>query len=93
MPLAFEIFMRSPGAEFHSFMAAKPCFQRSATTAVSSNQKVTSMAGQKPKLSANDFDPEVLRLFDKYVHGGIDRRGFLDGELRCTVEFTPADPQ
>ncbi len=27
---------------------------------------------------ASDFDPEVLRLFDAYVHGGIDRRGFLD---------------
>jgi carboxymethylenebutenolidase len=27
---------------------------------------------------ACDFDPEVLRLFDAYVHGLIDRRGFLD---------------
>jgi carboxymethylenebutenolidase len=26
---------------------------------------------------ASDFHPEVLRLFDKYVHGTIDRRGFL----------------
>ena len=43
------------------------------------------MAGQKPKLSANDFDPEVLRLFDKYVHGGIDRRGFLDGAAKFAV--------
>src|SRR5262245_36035813 len=25
-----------------------------------------------------DFDPEVLILFDAYVHGAIDRRGFLD---------------
>lgn len=32
----------------------------------------------KPRLTANDFHPEVLRLFDAYVHGGIDRRGFLD---------------
>ena len=33
---------------------------------------------------ASDFDPEVLKLFDQYVHGGIDRRGFLDrrGEVR-----------
>ena len=30
------------------------------------------------RLTAADFDPEVLRLFDQYVHGGIDRRGFLD---------------
>ena len=28
------------------------------------------MAGRKPRRSASDFDPEVLRLFDKYVHGG-----------------------
>jgi carboxymethylenebutenolidase len=32
-----------------------------------------------PRLTARDFDPEVMRLFDHYVHGRIDRRGFLDG--------------
>ena len=26
---------------------------------------------------ATDFDPDVLILFDAYVHGAIDRRGFL----------------
>jgi carboxymethylenebutenolidase len=31
---------------------------------------------------ASDFDPEVLYLFDQYVHGGIDRRGFLDRASR-----------
>ena len=31
---------------------------------------------------ASDFDPEVLRLFDQYVHGFIDRRGFLAGAAR-----------
>ena len=30
------------------------------------------------RLKASDFDPEVLRLFDAYVHGGLSRRGFLD---------------
>ena len=29
--------------------------------------------------TANDFDPEVMKLFDQYVHGRIDRRGFLSG--------------
>ena len=29
------------------------------------------------RLSADDFDPEVLVLFDAYVHGRLDRRGFL----------------
>jgi carboxymethylenebutenolidase len=28
---------------------------------------------------ASDFPQEVLNLFDKYVHGDIDRRGFLEG--------------
>jgi len=36
----------------------------------------------QPMARAGDFDPEVLRLFDKYVHGGIDRRGFLDGAAK-----------
>jgi len=27
--------------------------------------------------TASDFDPDVLLLFDAYVHGAIDRRGFL----------------
>ncbi len=40
---------------------------------------------KKPRLTAADFDPEVLRLFDQYVHGGIDRRGFLDRASRYTV--------
>jgi len=30
------------------------------------------------RLKASDFDPEVLRLFDKYVHGALNRRQFLD---------------
>ena len=28
--------------------------------------------------TAADFDPELLILFDAYVHGAVDRRGFLD---------------
>ena len=31
-----------------------------------------------PRLTAQDFDQELLILFDAYVHGGMDRRGFLD---------------
>ncbi|MDB5929923.1 MAG: Carboxymethylenebutenolidase [Polaromonas sp.] len=30
-----------------------------------------------PRLSAQDFDQELLILFDAYVHGSLDRRGFL----------------
>ena len=36
----------------------------------------------RPRLTAADFDPEVLRLFDQYVHGQLDRRGFLDRAAR-----------
>ena len=32
-----------------------------------------------PRHTANDFDPAVLKLFDQFVHGIIDRRGFLAG--------------
>jgi carboxymethylenebutenolidase len=32
--------------------------------------------------TADDFDPEVLHLFDQYVHGVIDRRGFLERAAR-----------
>ena len=35
----------------------------------------------EPKKAA-DFDQDLLNLFDKYVHGAIDRRGFLDGAAR-----------
>src|SRR5438105_9113339 len=34
---------------------------------------------------ASDFDPEVLGLFDQYVHGLIDRRGFLERAARYAV--------
>ena len=34
---------------------------------------------------AEDFDPELLILFDAYVHGDIDRRTFLDRASRFAV--------
>jgi carboxymethylenebutenolidase len=34
---------------------------------------------------ANDFDQELLILFDQYVHGQIDRRGFLDRAAKFAV--------
>jgi len=35
--------------------------------------------------TAHDFDQELLNLFDQYVHGGIDRRGFLDRAAKFAV--------
>ena len=34
---------------------------------------------------ASDFDQELLNLFDEYVHGGVDRRGFLDRAAKFAV--------
>jgi len=34
---------------------------------------------------ASDFPREVLDLFDKYVHGGIDRRTFLDEAAKFSI--------
>lgn len=36
------------------------------------------MTERLPMLRASDFDPEVLLVFDQYVHGDIDRRTFLE---------------
>jgi carboxymethylenebutenolidase len=35
--------------------------------------------------TAHDFDQELLILFDAYVHGAIDRRGFLDRASKFAV--------
>jgi carboxymethylenebutenolidase len=35
--------------------------------------------------TANEFPQELLNLFDQYVHGGIDRRGFLDRASKFAV--------
>ncbi|MFT5370019.1 MAG: carboxymethylenebutenolidase [Candidatus Latescibacterota bacterium] len=35
--------------------------------------------------TAKDFDPELLSLYDGYVHGQIDRRGFLNKAAKFAV--------
>ena len=37
------------------------------------------------RMKASDFPQELLNLFDKYIHGDIDRRAFLDGAQKFTV--------
>ena len=37
------------------------------------------------RLTAADFDQELLILFDAYVHGDLDRRGFLDRAAKFAV--------
>ena len=43
------------------------------------------MAQDTPRKQASDFPREVLGLFDRYVHGDIDRRGFIDGASKFAV--------
>ena len=38
-----------------------------------------------PQQTAHDFDQELLALFDAYVHGGLDRRGFLEKAAKFAV--------
>ena len=35
--------------------------------------------------TANEFHPEVLKWFDRYVHGDVDRRGFLNGIAKYAI--------
>jgi carboxymethylenebutenolidase len=53
-----------------------------------------------PMLRASDFDPEVLLVFDQYVHGDIDRRTFLErlgkfavGTVTATGLLAALNPQ
>lgn len=38
-----------------------------------------------PRKTAHDYDQELLSLFDAYVHGDLDRRGFLERAARFAV--------
>jgi len=40
--------------------------------------------------TASDYDPEILKLFDGYVHGKITRREFLDGAAAFAAVGTSA---
>src|SRR5436309_2014280 len=53
----------------------------SAAAVVESRRAHVSTEGVTPmeRKKASDFPPEVLKLFDGYVHGMISRRDFLDG--------------
>ena len=43
-----------------------------------------------PRKTAKDFQPEVLGLFDQYVHGVIDRRGFIAAAGRMAIGASTA---
>lgn len=41
--------------------------------------------------TAQDFAPEVLKLFDQYVHGLLSRRGFVQGAAKYTAGIVAAE--
>jgi carboxymethylenebutenolidase len=41
--------------------------------------------------TASDFAPEVLKLFDQYVHGLLSRRGFLQSAAKYTAGVAGAE--
>jgi carboxymethylenebutenolidase len=67
--------MRASGAEKRSSLDVPYAPSRSAEASMTNT----------PSSRASDFAPEVLRLFDQYVHGAIDRRGFLAEAARFAV--------
>jgi carboxymethylenebutenolidase len=41
--------------------------------------------------TAKDFDPQVLKLFDQYVHGQLSRRGFLQSTTKVVAGAVAAE--
>lgn len=41
-------------------------------------------------LTHNDFPREIIHLFDKFVHGDIDRRGFIEGAGKFSISAAAA---
>lgn len=41
--------------------------------------------------TASDFDPEILKLFDQYVHGQLSRRGFLRSAAKFAIGAVTAE--
>lgn len=53
-------------------------YEFAAVTTREQQSEANSQHTSGPRLTAKYFHPEVLRLFDQYVHGSINRRGFLE---------------
>jgi len=47
--------------------------------------------GMSERKTAKDLQPEVLRLFDQYVHGALSRRGFLSAAGKYAVGAVTAE--
>ncbi len=49
------------------------------------------MTTSTPRKTAADFQPEVMRLFDRYVHGDLSRRGFLEASSKIVAGLAAAE--
>jgi carboxymethylenebutenolidase len=61
------------------------CRQLSRALAVIAVERACHGTVPVERKTAADFHPEVLRWFDKYVHGHVDRRAFLNGVATYAV--------
>jgi carboxymethylenebutenolidase len=67
------------GVEYGPIRPARACapdFRRAPAAGLDDGR------GLMERRKASDFDPELLGLFDRYVHGGLSRREFLDSAGR-----------
>jgi carboxymethylenebutenolidase len=56
-----------------------------AFNSVSISRRIAPEVPTMERKTAHDFDQELLILFDAYVHGALDRRGFLDKAAKYAV--------
>src|SRR6187397_2890078 len=56
-----------------------------AFNSVSISHRIAPEAPTMERKTAHDFDQELLILFDAYVHGALDRRGFLEKAAKFAV--------
>jgi carboxymethylenebutenolidase len=49
------------------------------------------MSQPQSRLTSADFHPELLRIFDRYVHGIVDRRRFLLEASKFATDVTSAE--
>jgi len=53
--------------------------------------KSKTQENEMTRQTASDFQPEVLHLFDQYVHGAINRRSFLQSASKYAVGAVTAE--
>ena len=57
----------------------------------SSSNASSNVPSQAKRKTAADYPSEVMRLFDQYVHGLLERRGFLQSAAKYTAGIVAAE--